>query len=145
LRKLFLAAICLLGVSRLRAADNIQLGTSENLFVVLVAANAAGYDEGVALPDNNPLRKELRDALAKQNIPVLQDLKRFYRKHLQKNGVQDLSQYISYALSVTGPPDFAWRTRDVDVPPDAKALEDFTGPNPNSRRKRKNTTLRSSP
>ena len=43
-----------------------------------------------------------------------------------KNGVQDLSQYISYALSVTGPPDFAWRTRDVDVPPDAMALVDFT-------------------
>ncbi len=43
-----------------------------------------------------------------------------------KNGVQDLSQYISYALSVTGPPDFAWRTRDVDVPPDAMALSEFT-------------------
>ncbi len=94
--------------------------------MVLAAANSAGYDEGVALPDNNPLRKELRDAIAKQNIPVLQDLKSFYRKHLQKNDVQDLSQYISYALSVTGPPDFAWRTRDVDVPPDAKALEGLT-------------------
>ncbi len=45
---------------------------------------------------------------------------------MQKNGVQDLSEYISYALSVTGPPDFAWRTRDVDVPPDAYALAEFT-------------------
>ena len=25
-----------------------------------------------------------------------------------------------------GPPDFAWRTRDVDVPPDAMALSEFT-------------------
>jgi hypothetical protein len=126
LRKLFLAAICLLNLGRLRAADNIQLGASENLFVVLAAANAAGYDEGVALPDNNPLRKELRDTLAKQNIPVLPQLRSFYQKHVQRNGVQDLSQYISYALSVSGPPNFAWRTRDVDVPPDAKALEAFT-------------------
>jgi len=126
LRKLFLAAICLLSASGLRAADNIQLGASENLFVVLAAANAAGYDEGIALPDNSPLRKELRDSLAKQNIPVLPELRSFYRKHMQKNGVQDLSQYISYALSVTGPPDFGWKTRDVDVPPDAKALEGFT-------------------
>ncbi len=126
MRKLFLAAICLLSIGRLSAADNIQLGANENLFVVLAAANAAGYDEGAALPDNSPLRKDLRDTLAKQEIPVLQDLKRFYRKHMQKNGVQDLSQYISYALSFTGHPDFAWRTRDVDVPPDAKALEDFT-------------------
>jgi hypothetical protein len=131
LRTLFLAAICLLSLGllnpgRLRGADNIQLGASENLFVVLAAANAAGYDEGVALPDSNPLRKELRDSFAKQSIPVLPQLRSFYRKHMQKNGVQDLSQYISYALSVTGPPDFAWRTRDVDVPPDAMALEGFT-------------------
>ena len=40
-------------------------------------------------------------------------------------GVQDLSQYISWGLSVTGPPDFAWRTRDVEVPPDAQALAEF--------------------
>ena len=94
--------------------------------MVLAAANAAGYDEGLALPDNSPLRTQLRDYLAQQNIPVLPELKQFYRKHMLRNGVQDLSQYISYALSVTGPPDFAWRTRDVEVPPDAMALSSFT-------------------
>jgi tetratricopeptide (TPR) repeat protein len=125
-RILSLAAICLLGLQGLRGAENLQLGASENLFAVLAAANAAGYDEGVSLPDNNPLRRELREYLAKQNIPILPDLARFYRKHMLKNGVQDLSQYISYALSVTGPPDFSWRTRDVDVPPDAMALAEFT-------------------
>jgi tetratricopeptide (TPR) repeat protein len=108
------------------AESNLQLSYSENLFAVLAAANAAGYDEGLNLPDNNPLRQELRDYLARQNIPVLPELKTFYRKHMAKNGVQDLSQYISYALSVAGPPDFGWRTRDVDVPPDAMALSGFT-------------------
>ena len=125
-RILSLAAICLLSLHALRGAENLQLGTSENLFAVLAAANAAGYDEGISLPDNNPLRRELREYLATQNIPILPDLTRFYRKHMLKNGVQDLSQYISYALSVTGPPNFSWRTRDVDVPPDAMALADFT-------------------
>ena len=125
-RILSLAAICLLSLHGLRGAENLQLGASENLFAVLAAANAAGYDEGISLPDNNPLRRELREYLAKQNIPILPDLARFYRKHMLKNGVQDLSQYISYALSVTGPPDFSWRTRDVDVPPDAMALAEFT-------------------
>ncbi len=118
--------LCLLGVTALHGADNIQLGSNQNLFAVLAAINAAGYDEGVDLPDNNPLRRQLRDFLAKQNIKVLPELRKFYRKHMQRNGVQDLSQYISYALSVTGPPDFAWRTRDVDVPPDAMALAEFT-------------------
>jgi hypothetical protein len=125
-RTLSLAAICLLSLPGLRGAENLQLGASESLFAVLAAANAAGYDEGIALPDNNPLRRELREYLAKQNIPVLPALSSYYRKHLLKNGLQDLSQYISYALSVTGPPDFAWRTRDVDVPPDAYALAEFT-------------------
>ena len=118
--------LCLLTLRGLHAAESLQLGANENLFVVLAAANAAGYDEGLALPDNNPLRQELRDYLAKQNIPVLPELRKFYKKHMLRNGVQDLSQYISYALSVVGPPDFAWRTRDVDVPPDAMALDSFT-------------------
>jgi hypothetical protein len=125
-RILPLAAICLLSFSGLRGADNIQLGSNENLFAVLAAINAAGYDEGINLPDNNPLRLQLREYLSKRNLEVLPKLKEFYRKHMQRNGVQDLSQYISYALSVSGPPDFAWRTRDVEVPPDAMALAEFT-------------------
>jgi tetratricopeptide (TPR) repeat protein len=121
------AALCLLGASRLFGAEALQLDANENLFCVLAAINAAGYDEGIKLPDNSPLRLQLREYLAKQNIASLPELKRFYlSKGRHKTEVQDLSQYISYALSVTGPPDFQWRTRDVEVPPDAKAIEDFT-------------------
>lgn len=127
----YLAAASLLSLSGLlspaglQAAESLQLGSNESLFDVMAAINAAGYDEGVALPDNNPLRAQLHDYLSKQNIAVLPDLQRFYKKHLQRNGVQDLSQYISWALSVNGAPDFAWRVRDVEVPPDARALEGF--------------------
>jgi tetratricopeptide (TPR) repeat protein len=125
-RFLSLAAVFFAGLSGLRAADNLQLGANENVFIVLAAINAAGYDEGLNLPDNHPLRLELREYLAKQNIPVLGDLKSYYRKHMQKTGIADLAQYISYALSVTGPPTFEWRTRTVDVPPDAASLAEFT-------------------
>jgi tetratricopeptide (TPR) repeat protein len=111
---------------QLKAAnDAIQLDSNANLFAVLAAINAAGYDDGLSLPDNSPIRQQLRDFLAKQTIGVLPELKQFYRRHAQKTPVQDLSQYISFALSVTGPPDFAWRTRDVEVPPDALGLTDF--------------------
>jgi tetratricopeptide (TPR) repeat protein len=125
-RILPLAVICLLSLDGLYGADNIQLGANKNLFAVLAAINAAGYDEGLSSPDNNPLRLQLRDYLSKQKIEVLPELRKYYRKHMQKNGVQDLSEYISYALSVTGPPSFAWRTRDVEIPPDALALTEFT-------------------
>jgi len=122
---LCLAAVFLASLSGLRAADDLQLGSNENIFIVLAAINAAGYDEGLNLPDNHPFRHELLEYLAKQDIPVLPDLKSYYRKHMQRTGVADLSQYISFALSITGPPSFEWRTRNVDVPPDAVALSEF--------------------
>ena len=113
------------GLARLRATETLVLDSNESLFCVMAAINAAGYDEGIKLPDNNPLRKQVRDYLATREIHVLPELKAYYRRHMQKTGVQDLSQYISYALSVTGAPDFTWRGRDVDVPPDAMALDGF--------------------
>ena len=121
-----LVAISLFSFSKLHGADAIQLDADENLFAVFAAINAAGYDDGLDLPDNSPLRKQLRDYLAKQDIPVLPEIKQFYHRHLQKTSLQDLSQYISYALSISPPPDFHWRTRDVEVPPDAMALADFS-------------------
>jgi len=121
-----LALVCLLSIAKLHAAESIQLDSNPNLFAVLAAINAAGYDEGVNLPDNSPVRKAVRDYLAKENIPVLPEMKEFYRRHKQKTAVQDLSQYISYALSIAGPPDFGWRVRDVEVPPDALPLSEFS-------------------
>jgi tetratricopeptide (TPR) repeat protein len=112
------------GATRLRA-ETLQLESNETLFCVMAAINAAGYDEGINLPDNNPLRKQVRDYLAAQKIAVLPELKLFYRKHMQKTAAQDLPQYISFALSVTGPPAFAWKGRDVDIPPDALGIEAF--------------------
>ena len=52
----------------------LELNSSETLFCVMAAINAAGYDEGIDLPDNNPARKQLRDYLAGQKIAVLPDL-----------------------------------------------------------------------
>jgi tetratricopeptide (TPR) repeat protein len=123
----FATVFCLLFSSRTFGAESLQLDASENLFYVLAAINAAGFDDGIKLPDNSPLRMQLREYLAQQNIASLPELKRFFQANgRKKSGVQDLAQYISYALSVTGPPEFAWRTRDVEVPPDAKALEGLT-------------------
>src|SRR5215472_1054432 len=78
-------------------AQSLELNASENLFYVLAAINAAGYDEGLNLPDNNPIRAQLRDYLAKQDIPVLPALKEFYRRNTRanRNGTEDLAPFIS--------------------------------------------------
>ena len=85
-----LATLLFAGAARARAADARQLESNETLFCVMAAINAAGYDEGVNLPDNNPLRKQVRDYLATRRIDVLPELKLYYRHHMRQNGVQDV-------------------------------------------------------
>lgn len=115
---------CFARPASLHAANgSLQLDSNETLFDVMTAINMAGYDDGIDLPDNSPLRKQVRDYLATRRIAVLPELKLFYRHHMQRVPSQDLPQYISWALSVTGAPDFAWKGRNVDVAPDAMALE----------------------
>jgi tetratricopeptide (TPR) repeat protein len=105
--------------------DHGQLDASPSLFAVMAAINAAGYDADAASPNNNPLRETVRKELAGKNIPSLQALKDFYRQHRQSDTTADLSQYISFALSVNGPPEFALKGRAVEAPPDVTALEGF--------------------
>ncbi len=93
-----------------------QLDASPTLFTVMAALNAAGYDSLIDSPHNSPLRKEVRDELAKMNIPSLTAIKDFYAKHNQ------ISPYISYALTCEGPPSFNIKKRDLEVPPDAAAV-----------------------
>jgi tetratricopeptide (TPR) repeat protein len=91
----------------------------------MAAINAAGYDADADSPNNSPLRATVRKELASKDIPSLPALKSFYKEHHQKDPTADLSQYISYALSIGPPPEFSAKGRAVDVPPDAAALEGF--------------------
>jgi tetratricopeptide (TPR) repeat protein len=116
---LLIAAISLASFSRILAADN-SLDSNETLFTVLAALNASGYNTGLDSPDNSPLRKQLRDYLAQQNIAVVKEIRNFYTF---KN--PSIAPYVSLALSVAGPPDFNFRVRTVDIPPDAAAMEPF--------------------
>lgn len=93
-----------------------QLDASPTLFTVMAAANAAGYDALADSPHNSPLRKRVRDSLAKTTIPSLPALRAFFAKHNQ------ISPYISFALTCEGPPTFAIRKRDIEVPPDVTQM-----------------------
>jgi len=99
------------------------LDASPTLFAVMAAINAAGYDADIASPNNSPLRETIRKELAGKQIPSLPDLTGFYAAHRQKDATADLSQYISFALSVDGPPAFASKGRTVETPPDVTPLD----------------------
>ena len=102
-----------------------QLDASPTLFAVMAAINAAGYDADAASPNNSPLRDTIRKELAAKQIPCLPALKDFYREHRRGDPTGDLSQYISLALSINGPPAFTPKGRAVETPPDAAALDGF--------------------
>lgn len=134
---LILILAALFGVRCMPAADNNQLDSNLQLYTVLAAINAAGFDAGLDSPlyqaepkADSPnvarLRLDVRKVLEGKKLPILEDLKKVYQMHKPRHAdAQDFSQYVSLALSINGPPDFTWKGRQVDTPPDAVALNDF--------------------
>jgi tetratricopeptide (TPR) repeat protein len=117
------AILATIPLARAQAPQTGQLDASPALFTVMAAINAAGYDAELGSPANHPLRKAVRDELSRRTIPSLAKFKLFYAKHRAKDDTADLTQYISFALTCAGPPGFAIKKRDIEVPPDVRALE----------------------
>lgn len=110
-------------VSSLHAAETGGLDASEPLFTVLAAANAIGYDAG--LQTSPPLRRQVRDHIAETHAPVIAELRAWYKEHPAPDKTADLSRFITLGLSIKGAPDFDWSKREVEVPPDAREMDDF--------------------
>ena len=100
-----------------------QLDGSEALFTVLAAINAAGYDANLESNANSPVRKLVRDALANKRLESVYELKKFMAEHHQADPEAELSQYISFALSVDSPPDFNYWLSPQEIPPDVRKLD----------------------
>jgi tetratricopeptide (TPR) repeat protein len=124
-RFVFAAILASALAARAGAQGGGQLDASPSLFTVMAAINAAGYDAELDSPNNHPLRHEVRAELAKRTIPSLPALKAFFAKNRKRNETAELSQYISFALSTSGPPAFTFTAHELDIPPDAAALRDL--------------------
>lgn len=104
----------------------MALDTSETLFTVLTAINTCGYDSELQISD--PLRTEIRAEVAKATETFDQAkeetvlLCQFYRDHVQPDPARNLAQYVSLALCLGPPPEFAFKMKDADLPPDAAGL-----------------------
>ncbi|WP_321475657.1 tetratricopeptide repeat protein [uncultured Paludibaculum sp.] len=112
--------------SRPSPREQGQLDAHPALFAVLTAVNAAGYDDNLDSPTNSPLRAAVRKWVDARHPPSLARLKQFYEDHRQADPSANLSQYISFALTSQGPPDFKPLLSDSQMPPDALALEGFS-------------------
>jgi tetratricopeptide (TPR) repeat protein len=119
--RLYLAAALLLPTAR--AAQQGQLDASPSIFSVMAAINVAGYDAEIDSRSNHPFREFLRRELASKDIPCREELKQFFAAHRQKDWTAELSQYVSFALSVDGPPNFGYQFIQNEIPPDVLPLE----------------------
>lgn len=95
-----------------------QIDSNQALFTVMVAINAAGFNADIDSPLNSPVRKRIRDALAGKQFESLDELKKFVAAHKSRDANADLAQYISFALSIDGPPSFKFRIPESEMPPD---------------------------
>jgi tetratricopeptide (TPR) repeat protein len=99
-----------------------QLDANPALFAVLAAINAAGYNADIDSPFNAPLRKEIRASLAGRHTESMEDMKNYFDVHRQADGNAELNQYISFALSIEGPPNFHLRVPENELPPDVSQM-----------------------
>jgi hypothetical protein len=113
-------------------ADNptpITLDTNETLFVVLTGMNACGYDVDLNGSDAQRLniraevQKNLRNS--EEGQAALTAMCDWYVAHRGKDPQHDLSQFVSLALYLQGPPHFLPRVKEDDLPPDAVQIAGF--------------------
>jgi tetratricopeptide (TPR) repeat protein len=100
-----------------------QLDGSKTLFTVLAATNAAGYDANLDSNANSPVRKQVRDAIAQKHLDSVEALKKFFADHRLEDPEAELGQYVSFALSLQGPPDFQFWMPTQEIPPDVHKLD----------------------
>jgi tetratricopeptide (TPR) repeat protein len=102
------------------------LEPSEQLFCVLAALNAAGYDTGLGSNASDNTRLAVRDFLAKRHAAVVPNLEKFYAQHhVEGDPGADLGPYVSLALLLGPPPDFKFTVPEAELPPDVRDLKAF--------------------
>jgi tetratricopeptide (TPR) repeat protein len=106
-------------------AGNVTLQANEQIFSVLAALNAAGYDAGLDSEAPSSPRLEARAWVSSHAPEVLPAITRFYAGHHLDDPADDLAQYISLALLLGPAPDFKLTVADADLPPDAHGIKDL--------------------
>jgi tetratricopeptide (TPR) repeat protein len=106
-------------------SSGVSVEPSQQLFAVMCALDAAGFDADESTLAEMPSRLKLREDLLKLQGPSVDALRQFYHDHRLADSSETLSRFITFAVVVGEPPRFEFEVdRDV-LPPDALALEGF--------------------
>ncbi len=105
--------------------QSISVQTNQQVFAVMCALDASGFDANAPTLDIYPLHAALRGRLLELNRPATIALRRFYQKHQFVNSDETLSPFLSFALVIGGPPDFSFVVSHRDIPPAVTSIDDF--------------------
>jgi len=121
-----LRTFALLGsLSLVRAAEPGQLDANLSLFTVMCALHAAGYDAEIDSPNNHPIRAAAVKNLASRKLTTAGELREWLENRKLGPKRLDLNRFISFALSVDGPPNFNYKFQSHEMPPDVVPLAGF--------------------
>ncbi|MGB8848561.1 MAG: tetratricopeptide repeat protein [Candidatus Acidiferrales bacterium] len=107
------------------AESGISVESSQQLFAVMCALDASGFDANSSVLNRFPIREALHRRLVQQEGPATDALRKFYHDHELKDPAEMLSRYISFALVIGPPPHFPYQLEHELLPPDVLTLEGF--------------------
>ncbi len=107
------------------AVSPVSMEISPQLFAIMCALYASGYDAETTMRASDASSALLRQELLELKGPAVEALRGFYREHVLADPEENLSRYISLALVVGPPPRFDFLLGRDELPPDVLTLEGF--------------------
>jgi hypothetical protein len=103
----------------------VSIESRQQLFAVMCALDAAGYDPGAGPAGETPGRIQFRQNMLALQGPAVDALRKYYAEHALADSGVTFSRFVSFALVAGQPPDFKFELRRDDLPPEALTLDGF--------------------
>ena len=100
----------------------VSVDSRVQLFAVMCALDAAGYESGANPAGDPPGRVQLRKRMLALQGPAVAALRKYYTEHALGNSGATFSRFAAFALVAGPPPDFQFELRRDDLPPEALSL-----------------------
>jgi tetratricopeptide repeat protein len=107
------------------ARRSVSVDSRPQLFAVMCALDAAGYESSATSASDTPGRVQLRKRMLALQGPAVAALRKYYTEHALGDSGATFSRFVSFALVAGPPPDFKFELRRDDLPPEALTLDGF--------------------
>jgi len=105
--------------------SGIGVEASPQIFAVMCALDAAGFDADEGTLAEMPARLALRGDLLRMHGPATEALRQFYQEHALANSEETVSRFMAFSIVVGPPPEFAFQVDRDLLSPEVLALDGF--------------------